>query len=94
MVRGGQVNFIYKWEDLPEGYTGLVGDSIILYVSAKISDYHPAVRYLCNGDPGWDAEGGGVEDLEVSLPDGSFMDPIPDDLYDALCTEAQEEHTL
>ncbi len=92
MLRGGQVSFTYEWEDLPEEYTGLAGDSMILYVSAKISDYSPAMRYLRNGDPGRDAEGGEVEDLEVSLPDGSFMDPIPDDLYDTLCTAAKEEH--
>ncbi len=82
MIRGGQVNFQYEYE------RDLVG-SLLLYVTATISDYHPAVYYQRNGDPGWPEEGGEVEDLEVTFEDGTFMNPIPDRLALALSERAR-----
>lgn len=66
--RGGPVSFTYEWEK-PEDE-----QSILLQVSAKISDYHPAVHYLRNGDSGYPAEGSEVEELEALLPDGTALD--------------------
>lgn len=53
-------------------------------VCVSVSEYRPAVRYLRNGDPGYPAEGGEVEEITVALSDGTEMNPIPEDLYDAL----------
>ncbi len=72
MIRGSDVNFEYEYE--PPGEDG---ETLMLDVSASITDYHPAVMYLRNGDPGYPAEGGEVEDLEVIGPDGITWDEIP-----------------
>lgn len=36
-------------------------------VSAYVTKYYPAVHTLSNGDPGYPAEGGDVEDVEIYL---------------------------
>lgn len=90
MTPGGRVNFTYEWEVEPVNDDD---DGVrLLDVEATISDYYPAVRYLSNGDPGYPAEGGEVEDLTVTMPDGSELTDIPNELYEALCDRAQEEH--
>lgn len=38
-----------------------------LRLVGQISPYYPAVMYLRNGDPGYPAEGGEIEDCEVSV---------------------------
>lgn len=79
------VNFTYEWdrEDLE--------DTILLDVSATVSAYYPAVHYLRNGDPGYPAEGGEVEDMVVTLPNGTELSPIPDTLYEDLEDLAAEK---
>ena len=37
----------------------------LLTVTGTVSRYRPARMYLANGDPGYPAEGGEIEDLEV-----------------------------
>ncbi len=69
MTRGGTFSFDYEWET--------DDDTFILSVEGRRTDYHPAVMYCSNGDPGWPAEGGEVEDLRVYFPDGSEMKSIP-----------------
>ncbi len=82
-MRGGNVNFEYELlEDDAE--------PILLDVSANISDYDPGCMYLRNGDPGYPPEGGEVEDLEVTMPDGSVMNPIPAKLFSLLEELAHE----
>ncbi len=69
MIRGGPFSFDYEWE--PDQDT-----TIMLSVEGVVTDYHPAVMYCRNGDPGWPAEGGDVEDMRVYFPDGSEMKSI------------------
>lgn len=38
-----------------------------VHISAYVTKYHPAVHTLPNGDPGYPAEGGDVEDVEIYL---------------------------
>ena len=82
MIRGGRVSFASEWER--------DGELIELDVVAKISDYHPPIYRLSNGDPGWPAEGGEVEDMTVRLPDGTELENVPEPLYNSLCEQATE----
>ncbi len=84
MIRGADVNFEYEYEP-PEDVDG-DSETLMLDVSASITDYYPAVMYLNNGDPGYPAEGGEVEDLTVVDPDGCTWDDIPH----ALLAELEE----
>ena len=91
---GGKVHFTYFWE---RPVSDEVGDEdeyeeVQLEVSAVVSTYHPAVMHTRSGDPGWPEEGGEISSMEVLLPDGSPMNPIPGGLYDALCDLAREEN--
>ena len=88
MTKGGAVNFTYMYETI-DSLDEI--EEIELSVEAKITDYHPAVCYQRNGVPGCPEEGGEVEDLTVTLPDGTDMDPIPEALYDALESKAREQ---
>ena len=90
MTAGGQVAFTYEWETPPNSPDD-EPDYIELRVTAQISQFHPAVMHLSNGDPGYPAEGGEVEGIEASFPDGSVLDPIPDDLYALLEKRASQE---
>lgn len=90
-MRGGKVSFSYEWEQNPPNEDG-ESQYLKVEVEASISDYHPEVRTLRNGDPGWPAEGGEVESLTVVMPDGSTLSPIPGRLYDELVERAIEEH--
>lgn len=52
-------------------------------IVGSISPYYPAARYLRNGDPGYPAEGGEIEDLAIVLihkrKDGGIMKrDVPD----------------
>lgn len=91
MRRGTDVNFEYEYE-LPEPDGD--GETLLLDVSAHISDYHPAVMYLRNGDPGYPAEGGEVEDLTVIGPDGIKWDSIPEALMSILEDMAFDESSF
>ena len=90
MPRGTNVNFEYEYE-LPESNADGEYEIILLDVSASISDYYPAVMYLRNGDPGYPAEGGEVEDLTVTGPDGLEWDSIPEALLAKLEGMAYDE---
>lgn len=85
MRHGCKVSFEYEWER--PGHD--IGE-VLVQVEATISDYYPAVNYLRNGDPGYPAEGGEVEDLKVFLPGGTELTPIPDDLYNILAVRAMD----
>lgn len=90
MVPGGQVTFQFEWERMPETADGEV-EYIDLDVSARITDYDPGCIY---GPPErcYPPEGGEVEDLEVVLPSGVELLPIPRSLLDQLVEAAQDEH--
>ena len=60
----------YEWESPDVD----VEESVIVTVEATITDYHPAVMYLSNGDPGYPAEGGEIEDITITGPDGKVWD--------------------
>ncbi len=60
----------YEWEN-PDPDSE---ESVILTVEATITDYLPAVWYLSNGDPGYPAEGGEIEDITITGPDGEVWD--------------------
>ena len=103
MIPGGRVSFTYSWDieqvaELLPAYSHLAAVveissyQVLLDVRAEISSYYPAVMRLHNGDPGYPAEGGTVEDIQVFLPDGAKLDPIPEGLYDDLVGKALEEH--
>ena len=68
--RANDVAFVYEWENPNDDEA----EPIDIDVKAHITPYYPAVRYLRNGDPGFPAEGGEVEDLEATWPDGSSVD--------------------
>lgn len=61
-------------------------------VTGHVTRYYPAVMHLANGDPGYPAEGGEVEDLKIFACDGTEMDDsdgaifraIEDDIYEAV----------
>jgi len=89
MILGGKFNFTYILEEEEDG-EDLV--EVLLDVSGTISDAHDAVMHQRNGDPGWPAEGGEVEDLTVIMPGGVVMNPIPDELYETLCERALDEN--
>lgn len=50
------------------------GEVTTLSVEATISEYRPAVMHLSNGDPGYPAEGGEIEFVEVTDPYGVAWD--------------------
>lgn len=85
MKRGGHVTFSHEME--------AEDHNLAFEVTAEISDYHPAVMYLRNGDPGYPEEGGDVEDLFVTMPSGVVIYNIPPRLYETLCDRAIEEHS-
>ncbi len=89
MIRGTDVNFEYEYEPDDED-----SDTLMLDVSASITDYYPAVMYLSNGDPGYPAEGGEVEDLEVVGPDGITWDEIPQALQAKLEDMARDQANI
>ncbi len=91
MRRGGKVSFSYEWEQTPSNDDGEC-QYLKVEVEASISNYHPEVITQRNGDPGWPAEGGEVESIVVTMPDGSNLNPIPGKLYDELVERAVEEH--
>lgn len=93
MIHGTDVEFVYEYED-PEPNEHGDYETVLLDVTAHISPYYPAVMYLRNGDPGYPAEGGEVEDLEVTGPDGFTWTVIPDDLYDTLEDRALDEASM
>ena len=64
---------------------------LILDVCASFSSYQPAVMYLRNGDPGYPAEGGEVEEVCVVGPDGIEWDSIPEALLAKLEDMAIDE---
>ena len=93
MIRGTNVNFEYEYE-LPDADASDDIPTLMLDVSATITDYYPAVMYLCNGDPGYPAEGGEVDDLTVVGPDGVEWDDIPTALQDKLEDMARDEANI
>ena len=93
MIRGTDVNFEYELEVPPSDKDGDYS-YLMLNVSAHISDYHSAVMYLSNGDPGYPAEGGEVEDLEVVGLDGITWDDVPQALQAKLEDMARDEASI
>ena len=87
MIPGGQVTFQFEWEMV----VGDEVDYINLEVSARITVYDPG---CLSGPPErcYPPEGGEVEDLEVVLPNGEILFPIPTSLLDELVEAAQDEH--
>ncbi len=75
-MRGCDVEFEYEHEVELPGEDGEF-ETLMLDVTASITDYYPAVMYLSNGEPGYPSEGGEVEDLEVTGPDGIAWADIP-----------------
>ena len=83
MRRGTNVSFEYEYE-LPEPNGDGEYEILLLDVEAFVSAYYPAVMYFRNGDTGYPAEGGDVEDLIVVGPDGIEWDSIPEALMSKL----------
>lgn len=69
-MRGGRVSFQFEWESPLDDDL----EPVTLEVEAEVSDYHPAVMHQRNGDPGWPADGGQVEELRFFGPDGREWD--------------------
>ncbi len=92
MPSGTDVSFEYEYE--PPELNGEECETLILDVSASISAYYPAVMYMRNGDPGYPAEGGEVEDLTVTGPDGIEWESIPEALLAKLEEMAIEQSTF
>lgn len=59
-----------------------------LEIKFEATPYRPAVMYLRNGDPGYPAEGGEIEDVEVYMVHGKRKRRLSLGLEDALMTEA------
>lgn len=100
MRRGGTITFMYEYESRKSAEHLLCdppasdADEYVvvqLEVEATIEDWHPQVNPDLN-QPGCPAEGGAVTDLTVRLPDGTELNPIPDELYEQLCDKVIEEH--
>ena len=90
MIRGTNVNFEYEYEP-PDDEDG---DTLMLDVSATITDYYPPVMYMTNGDPGYPGEGGEIENLEVIGPGGILWEVIPQALLDKLEDMAHDEASI
>ena len=52
---------------------------VLIHYRIERSKYYPAVMYLSNGDPGYPAEGGEIEYMEVTNNDGDEINP--DEMY-------------
>ncbi len=91
-MRGCDVGFEYELETEPDE-DGEV-ETLLLDVTASITDYYPAVMYMNNGDPGYPAEGGEVEDLTVTGPDGIAWADIPPALLEKLEDMARNEANI
>ncbi len=89
MPRATDVNFEYEYE--PPELNGEECEILLLDVSATLSAYYPAVMYMRNGDPGYPAEGGEVEDVTVTGPDGIEWSSIPEALLVKLEEMAYEQ---
>ncbi len=57
--------------------------------TGHITRYYPAVYYLPNGDPGYPAEGGEIENLEAFNSSGEKID-CPDELYEMVADQIHE----
>ena len=60
------------------------GVEVPLIVRVEVSKYYPAVYYLKNGDPGYPAEGGELEEIEISNENGTSL---PQDIVDRLADD-------
>lgn len=80
---GASLNFDHEW--------GCEGEEIILLdVSAEIGPGTPGSSPDLN-HPGSEPEYGDIDGMEVTLPDGTILNPIPDALYQTLSDKAYEE---
>lgn len=87
MRRGDNVSFTHHAEIV-------VGDEVEeveVSVCARVSDSRPGTGQTLTG-PGTPPEPAEVEEIEVWLPDGNRLFPIPDFLCEQLCTRAIEVH--
>ena len=83
----------YRGEDL---YGLHDGQGINL--TGHITKFMPAVMYLKNGDPGYPAEGGEIEDLVIKNdlgmviedPDNFIFDQVEDEIYEH-CADADND---
>lgn len=91
MIPGGTIEFDYP-VTLTSDDTEVAVMHTVLSVSVKIGDWHPEVRHQRNGDPGWPAEGGEIEELAVRWPDGSLVAPLSDEVIEELVARARREH--
>ena len=57
------------------------GVEVDLKVSFTLTPYQPAVMHLSNGDPGYPAEGGEIEDIEICNKNGA---PLPEAIVNRL----------
>jgi hypothetical protein len=59
-------------------------DTTTLRIVGEISEYVPARFYLSNGDPGYPAEGGEIEEYKIFGPDGKEIEDPNGDILDAV----------
>ncbi len=66
-------------------------------IVGEISKYYPAVMYLSNGDPGYPAEGGEIENYrifdkisgaEIYDAEGKILDSVMDEVYEKISEDA------
>ena len=89
MSRSHGFDVTVNWDD---------GEAIrSIRVKGKISEYRPAVMYLRNGDPGYPAEGGEIEDYKIYAEDGTEIDDsdgkilaaVEDEVYEKASEDAE-----
>ena len=66
-------------------------DTTTLRIVGEISEYVPARFYLSNGDPGYPAEGGEIEEYKIFGPDGKEIEDPNGDILDAVMDEVLEK---
>ncbi len=77
-------NVTVLWDDGGEDYREI-------RVVGEISRFMPAVMHLSNGDPGYPAEGGEIEEYtifdaktgaEIEDPDGTILEAVMEQVYE------------
>lgn len=71
-----------------------------LRITGTISKFYPAVMHLPNGDPGYPAEGGEIEDYVITDAetgeaieddDGKILEAVADDVYEQAAANAEDD---
>ena len=75
-------------------------DGRVIRIVGEIGRFYPAVMHLPNGDPGYPAEGGDIEDYTITDkatgeviedPDGKILDAVLDDVMEQASEDAASD---